>query len=77
MIDLFDKTTTQTQQNNNIQQLDIYNIFSTNQNVVNITKQPETVNKEFNYDLVYNNVDALKPVEKDPFCFVDELLKKK
>jgi hypothetical protein len=31
----------------------------------------------FNYDKVYNTIDATKGVKKDPFSFVDDMLKKK
>ncbi len=106
--DIFDLLNADTKPSNT-QQIDIYNIFQPQQQVIDLTKSKNKINivnknsaqlleesinsikpsniiqpqllttddkkKEFNFDLVYENVDALKPAEKDPFEFVNNLLK--
>jgi hypothetical protein len=43
----------------------------------NATNLENILQNNFNYDQVYNTIDANKGIKKDPFCFVDDMLKKK
>ena len=62
-------------QQNSMPTIDLTKITSTYQNNNNATSNPQQ--PIFNYDLVYQNTEVLKPKtnQNDPFNFVDEMIK--